>query len=286
MKNKMIFFSPDDGGESIAGSGGEVSHGDAVFDTSPKQTTGEPQPPSGPGPTAAGTPSEPPGTPPAESGFDAAKFAKEFGDTLGQRLEPLLKRQDQPQMTQEEARKLLRVWQPDDNWYAQYDNLETRKDAVASMRDALVLQADTLAQLRMREMFDQFKNEFGPHIQAFQSFADQQRDERFLSSYPQFREPGLQPLVRAVADDLAKQKQVFKTEEEAFTALAKGVEAVMKVNNPNFKLDPAGQPAGTNNQGRGRTPIPTMTPGAGGGTGRSQGGQQQPKPRGLAVFDK
>jgi hypothetical protein len=88
-----------------------------------------------------------------------------------------------------------------------------------------------------------------------------------------------------VADDLAKQKQVFKTEAEAFTALAKGVESVMKVNNPNFKLETA--QAGTNNQqGRGRTPIPTMSPGAGGGTGRSQGGQPTVKPRGLAVFDK
>jgi hypothetical protein len=189
-------------------------------------------------------------------------------------------------MTPEQARQLLRVWEPDDHWYAQYDNLETRKDAVAQMRDALILQADTLAQLRMREMFDTFRGEFSPHVEAFRQFQDQQRDERFLASYPQFHEPGLRPLVTAVADDLAKQQKVFKTEAEAFDALAKGVEAVIKVNNPNFKLDAPGGPGAANNQGRGRTSIPAMTPGAGGGTGRSQGGQQQVKPRGLAVFDK
>lgn len=278
----MMFFAPDEGGGDGGGDSGEVSHGAAAFSEA-KQTTGSPEPPS-PGSEGAETP--PAGGEPSGSGFDAARFAKEFGDTLGQRLEPLLKREpEQPPMTPEEARKLLRTWEPDDGWYAKYDNLETRKNAVSEMRDALILQADTLAQLRMKEMFETFRGEYAPHVEAFRQFQDQQRDERFLGSYPQFREPGLQPLVRAVADDLAKQKKVFKSEDEAFTALAKGVEAVIKVNNPNFKLDEPGGPGSTNNQGRGRTQIPTMTPGAGGGTGRGQGAPTQNKSRGMAIFD-
>src|SRR5262245_18610370 len=116
LKYNMMFFAPDEGGVD---GGGDTSASAAAFEA-PKQTAGEPTPPS-PGPGGAET------TPAAETveptGFDAAKFAKEFGDTLGQRLEPILRRPpEQPQMTPEEARRLLRVWEPDDAWYAQYDN--------------------------------------------------------------------------------------------------------------------------------------------------------------------
>lgn len=278
----MMFLQADTGGEG--GGAGDVSRGSAAFDA-PKQTTAEHEPPSR-GPERAETPEEAPETPkPAAESFDPARFAKEFGETLGTQLKPIIDKQAQPQMTPEEARRLLNVWEPDDGWYAQYDNLDTRKDAVAAMRDALMTQADTLAQMRMQEMLGAFRDEISPQLAAVRAYADQQRDERFTAKYPQLGNPALRPLIMAVADDMARQNKRFQNEEEAFTALASGVEAVIKVNNPEFKLETAGTGPPQNN-GRGRTGIPAMTPGAGGGTGRSAGTQKADKPRGIAVFDK
>jgi hypothetical protein len=86
----------------------------------------------------------------------------------------------------------------------------------------------------------------------------------------------------AIADDLAKKGQRFESEEKAFEALANGVEAVIKVNNPEFKLTAAGSNPEDNN-GQNRNQIPTVTPGAGGGTGRSNTPTKETK-RGIAVF--
>jgi len=291
-ENKMLFLAPDMGGGegspggdagSVAGTG-EVSRGAEVFEAPPKQTTGDHEPPPSKGTPPMGTPpvSAPSGPAPAAGAppFDASKFAQEFGSVIGDALA----RRDTPPMTQEEARRMLNYWEPDDAWFAQYDNLDTRKDAVFGMRDAMIRQADTLSQMRMKEMINALRDEFMPHIQAAQAMSVKQRDDRFLGAYPQLNNPGLRPLIKAVADDLASQGKRFDSEEEAFTALAGGVEAVIKVNNPDFKLEAVsndGQPTGRT-AGR----IPTTTPGSGGGTGRREGVAEPPKPRGLAIFDK
>jgi hypothetical protein len=189
-------------------------------------------------------------------------------------------------MTPEEARKILNIWEPDENWYKSYDNLETRADAIASMRDALVKQADTLAQFRMQEMIDQFRQEVMPHLTTSTQLVNQQREERFRTTYPQLADDGLQPLVKAVAQDFVDRGQIFKSESEMFKALASGVEAVLKVNNPEFKLEAVTSQNGSTTQGRSSRSLPVTTPGGGGGTGRREGQNQPAKPRGMAIFDK
>lgn len=292
-KNMMFFDAETGGGE---GGGAPAPSGEAgltrgaeAFEPVPtKITTSERPLPGEKPPVPAQTEPKPGEEGASVPAFDPAKFAQEFGATLGATLKPVIEqgRQAAPPMTPEEARRLLNVWEPDDAWYAKYDNLDSRKDAVAMMRDALIKQADTLAQYRMQEMIDNLKREVMPHLQSVAEMSNRQREERFHATYPQLSHPELQPLVSAVSQDLVARGQRFRTEGEVFAALAKGVEAVIKVNNPEFKLEatPNGAPSST--EGRGGRQIPVTTPGGGGGTGRREGGQQTAKPRGLAIFDK
>jgi hypothetical protein len=295
IKYKMKFFAPDEGGgeggggDAIASSGGEISRGDAAFEPVVKQTTGDKPLPGKKEhaegvPTHEGTPTEPSG-----SGFDASKFAKEFGDTLGTTLKPILEKattEPEVPMTPEEARRILNVWEPDEQWYAQYDNLETRGDAVQAMRDGLVRQADTIAQFRMREMVDALRQEVMPHLTSATQTANQAREERFKVQFPQLKETALQPLIKAVAQDLVDRQQTFQSEPELFKALAGGVEAVLKVNNPDFKLETTNGGGQQIQQGRSGRSLPVTTPGGGGGTGRREGGSKPEKPKGMAIFDK
>lgn len=293
----MMFFAPDEGGgeggasggDAIASSGGEVSRGAAAFEPVTKQTTGDkPLPGEKSAPSGAGADvgAE---TTTSSGSFDASKFAKEFGDTLGTTLKPILEqaRPQEPEMTPEEARRILNVWEPDEQWYARYDNLETRTEAVNEMRDGLIRQADTIAQFRMKEMVDQLRGEVMPHLQQSAQVANQQREERFKVTYPQLKEPALQPLIKAVAQDFVDRQQTFQSEGELFKALAGGVEAVLKVNNPEFKLETVTSQNGSETtQGRSPRSLPVTSPGGGGGTGRREGGPKPEKPRGLAIFDK
>lgn len=287
----MMFLAGETGEGGGGGPASDVglTRGAQAFEPTPKTSAGEQPLPTKPseGPKGAETPSEP--EPGAQPAFDPAKFAETFGTKLGDVLKPVIEQVQtpaEPQMTPEEARRILNVWEPDDNWYAQYDNLETRKDAVASMRDALITQADTLAQMRMREMIDAFKQEILPGIQNVQQTANQQREERFHSTYPLLAKPELRPLVDAIATDLHSRGQTFKTETEVFKAIANGVEAVLKVNNPEFKLETAETGGGQQTNDRGGRQLPVTTPGGGGGTGRRESGQKPAKPRGIAIFDK
>lgn len=294
----MIFFDAesgggDGGGTPPAGGGEVVSRGAAAFEPVTKTTTGEPPLPkpktpevpaqTGPKPEAGA--GEPPATP--EPPFDASKFAKEFGATLSETLRPVIDKATPtaPPMTPEEAKRILNVWEPDDNWYAQYDNLETRADAVAAMRDGLIRQADTLNQLRMREAIDQLREEIMPGFQMVSQTANQQREERLHSRYPQLAKPEMQPLVHAIATDMVQRQQTFTSETELFKALANGVEAVLKQSNPEFKLESPdnGAPQPVDRGGR---QLPVTTPGGGGGAGRRADDSKPAKPRGLAVFDK
>lgn len=280
----------DAGGDGGAPSGDAgLTQGLGVFEAPTKTTTGDHEPPTVPaqnGPKREGDGAVEPKAP-AEGGFDASKFAKEFGATLSETLKPVIeKASPEPPMTPEEARRLLNVWEPDENWFKNYDNLETRADAVTQMRDALIKQADTLAQMRMREMVDALREEIMPGLQSVSEAANQQREERFGSAYPQLANEAMRPLIRAIAQDMVDNGKTFKSEGELFKALAGGVEAVIKVNNPDFKLEAAKDGQFQKPADRGGRNIPVTTPGGGGGTGRRESSSKGEKPRGIAIFDK
>src|SRR2546430_10997963 len=176
LKYKMMFFDADAGGGEGGGGGGEGTKGAAVFDAPTfappaKSTTGTQEPPSGgegdggagegSGTGGAGTDTGEGDTGGGEGGaakgglVDAAALAKEFGGVLGEHLKTITPKEPvAPPMSKEEAQKLLKVWNPTKEWVTKFDNLETRESALAEMRDGLVIQADTLAQLRMQELMD------------------------------------------------------------------------------------------------------------------------------------
>lgn len=289
----MKFFQGDAGGAigggemggDTGGAGAPDSLGGAAFMPPAKDSTGnKPLPPDKlDGKIAEQDPQVPAQGEPKPPGFDPSAFAKEFGQSVAESLKTATK-PEAPPMTREEAAKLLNVWNPDDAWYASYDNLESRKVAVEQMRDGLIRQADTIAQLRMQEELTKLREEYAPKLSMIEEHANQQREARFHGAFPQLKNPGLQPLISAVTENLVKEGKTFTSESEMFKAVANGVAAVIKVTNPDFNIEEtAGEsPA---NIGRQNNSIPVTTPGAGGGTGRSTGAVKGPVKKGLSIFD-
>lgn len=284
----MKFFEGDAGGGTGGGDvGGGESLGGAAFTPPAKMTTGDrPLPPDKLDEKIAGhDPQVPAQTEPKPPGFDPTAFAKTFGESVAQSLKGTVGAPAAPPpMTKEEAARLLNVWEPDDMWYKEYDNLETRKDAVNKMRDGLIRQADTIAQLRMQEELTKLREEYAPKMSLIEEHTNRQREERFHGTFPQLKNPGLQPLINAVTENLVKEGKTFTTESEMFKAVANGVAAVIKVTNPDFNLEETAGASPANN-GRTNNSIPVTTPGAGGGTGGTVGAGKGPVKKGLSIFD-
>ena len=247
------------------GSGGGGA-GQAVFDApEPSHDTGE----AGEGgePSAAEQPRYQPPT------VDARHLAHEFGNVLGQHFKP-----PQKEITVEEAKRMLNVWEPSPEWIAKYDNIETRNQALAEQRDGVIRQADTIMQYRMREMMQQMEQRYSPVVEYMQQNEARAGEYRFAQSYPALASPALRPVLFAVSQSLLQQGVRFRSEAEMFNTIAKGVESVVKVNQPDFKLGNGARP-----QQRGG--IPVTTPGAGGGSDSGGGTSGARKPRGLAIWD-
>jgi hypothetical protein len=259
-KDEMMFWQEDDGG----GGGGE-SPGMAVFEGEPGSTEQAAEPAAKPEPAPT---------------VDARQLASEFGHVIGQHFQP-----PQKEMTVEEAKKLLNVWEPTPDWLAKYDNLETRDQAIAEQRDGLIKQADTIMRFRMNEMMQQMEQRYAPVVEYMQRQEAQAGEYRFAQHFPQLNQPGLRPLLYSVAQSLLASGARFNSEPELFTAIARGVESVIKVSNPQFSLTNggSGSPPQAKRTAPGPGSIPVTTPG-GGGTGAPKG-TGPPKPRGLAIFD-
>src|SRR5215813_1812612 len=116
-----IYYEAD-----VGGSGGGVtgeSLGGSVF-TPPAKLGGEKPLPNVEEKVASHDPQKSPGTisaptpeTPAPTPFDPSAFAKEFGASVVDGLKPVLESKTEQQMSPEEARRLLNVWEPDDGWF-------------------------------------------------------------------------------------------------------------------------------------------------------------------------
>ncbi len=257
----LFFDAPDD-----AGGGGERGLA-ALEDENPKPSV-EAEPEPKPEPVVP---------------FDPAAFAKTFATELAPHLKPAAPAEKE--LTPEEAKKLLNVWEPDDKWYAKFDNMETRNEALREQRDGLAKQYDTLYQFRQQEFEERMSARFGPLEQQYQQANAQAQESRLHASFPDLAKPEFTPLVRAIAQDFVAKGQTFPDEATLFKALASGVEAVIKTQNPNFKLADGSTPeAQTKKQTSTTGKIPVTSSGAGGGGGNTP--PAAAKPRGLSVFDK
>ena len=277
-----MFLAPD--GAEGGGGGGEAgeSRGQAVFDE-PQQGSQEGRGDlgsggEGPGSGGAGQRTQGPAM------VDAGVLAERFGQVIGQHFQP-----PQRQMTVEEAERLLNVWKPTKEWLAKYDNLESREQAIAEMRDGVIRHSDTITQYRLREMMERMQQVYGPVVEHMQMEQARAGENRFKEAYPELAQEGVRPLLYAVSQNLLGQGVQFRSEREMFQAIASGVEAVIKVSNPEFKLNGGnggGTPATATKRKQGPAAvggIPVTTPGSGGGAGPK--GPPVAKPRGLAIFD-
>src|SRR5580765_9113471 len=265
-KNDRMFLEGDDGGGMGGGDDGS-SRGIDVFEGGEQQ----PQAPE-PQQREAQPQREAPAT------VDARQLANEFGQVIGQHFKP-----PQREMTTEEAKRLLSVWEPTKEWLAKYDNLETREQAIAEQRDGMIRQADTLMRYRISEMMQQMEERYSPALEAVRQQEARAGEWRFSQMFPQLNHEALRPLLFSVAQSMLANGVQAKNERELFTAIARGVESVIKVSNPQFSLESNGTqvPPGKRT-GHTAGALPVTTPGAGGGGQRGPG---PPKPRGLAVFD-
>ena len=276
-KDKMLFRDGEDGGDG-GGGGGEAdtssSRGIEVFEDGAEDRQQQPEAPGG-----AVRQQEP-----QQPTVDARQLATEFGNVIGQHFKP-----PQKEVSVEEAKRLLNVWEPTKEWLAKYDNLETRDAAIAEQRDGLIRQADTIMRYRMSEMQQQMEERYAPVVQYMQQQEARAGEWRFTQSFPQLAHEGLRPLLFSVSQNLLSQGVRFRDERELFTAIARGVEAVIKVSNPTFSLESngsSGEGAAVPQQrriGHTKGSIPVTTPGAGGSGGPKGGGP--PKARGIAIFD-
>jgi hypothetical protein len=282
-EDEMMFREGDDGG-GFGGGGGDLgggaepsegSRGAAVFEGG----EGQGQAPKGP---PAQPQAQPQGPVAAPAQVDARQLAAEFGQVIGQHFQP-----PRQQISVEEAKRILNVWEPTPEWLAKYDNLETRNQAIAEQRDGLIRQADTIMQYRMREMQQMMEERYAPVVHHMRQQEARAGEWRFAQSYPQLNNPALRPLLFSVAQNLLAAGARFRSEGEMFQAIARGVESVIKVSNPQFSLEAAaasnGKPVGQSGGQRPVGSLPVTTPGAGGGGGPK--GPAPVKPRGLAIFD-
>ena len=274
LRNRLWFLSPDEGGGE-GGNGGEGNgggRGAAVFD----DDTG-----GGDGGSGGG---EQPTPEPKTNVVDAAALAKEFGNQIAGVLGNQQQQQGQPKrdLSPEEIKKLLKVWEPSDDWLKKFGNLETQKDAILEMRDGLLQQFDTIGQMRLQETVSGLEGKFSPALEYVTKAEQRERDQRLAEKYEFLGKKEIKPLVAAITSQIEKSGQKFANEDEHFDAIAKSVEAVVKSTNPEFSLAAATTEKKQNNNSQ-RSGLPVTTHGAGGG-----GGGRTPAPaksRGAAVFD-
>lgn len=216
--------------------------------------------------------------------FDAAALSAALGPGIADAIKNALPRQQQEpkQLSPEEIKKQLNVWDPDDTFVQEFGNLETQKAAWAKHRDALIRQADTITQIRLaamrEEMEKMYEEKYGPVLQQFTKQQEREVESRFNTTYPDLAKKEYAPLLTGVAQQLKASGKKYTKEEEFFTDLAKGAEAVIKTVAPNFTLSQGSKTT----TGSTRNAIPVTTGGGGGGGGRSGGGGA-PKGGNLAL---
>jgi uncharacterized membrane protein YdfJ with MMPL/SSD domain len=264
-KDKMLRFfdEPNDGG----GEGG--SPGANAFEPEDGTTT-----------TTVDEPEKP-----VASMVDAKQLAQEFGGQLREFAQTVTTAREEKKITPEEAKKLLRIWEPNEEFVKKFGNLETQLPALVEMRDGLLTQFDTLSQHRLREVMTEMEKKYAPALEALQQMQHEQRETRFNSVYPQLAKPTLKPLLQAVAQKMVDGGKKFDDEGAMFDAIAKEVETVIKETNPDFKLEKASGSSPAKDKTKTTNSIPVTTSGAGGGTGTRGGDKTANKPRGVAVFD-
>ena len=216
--------------------------------------------------------------PQAQPGLDEAAIAR-IGAEIAKNM-PKPKEEPAPPMTPEEAKKVLKVWEPTDEWLQKFGNLETQKAAIAELRDGVIGQAAVLAQTFAAENARRMEEQYKPVQRFVQQLQAEQQDARFARFRPDIVKDEFRPIIKSVAEAVLAKNPTFKSEEEYFNAVANGVDGVLKSINPEHKPAVRRQPSNAN-------ALPVSTPGTGGGgAGNGEGSGGSSGPRGIDLFAK
>lgn len=268
-KYKKLFLSPE-------GDAGGGDKGAAVFEPEEgEQQQGEEQQQA-----------------PPQATVNAEALAQSFGAVLKEHFKPAAtqttpeKRVDE--LSQEELEKLTEAFPITDDWIKRFDNLETRPQALKELQRGLVKQSDNFARRRLKEFRDELEPQLQQATRVISEMHERQLTERFHNRYPDLSNPALEPVIQTITTELHRSGKKYTKETELFDDIAKNVESVIKVHNPNFKLSAAGSTPAAKTQQRARSGggLPVTTPGSGGGSAAGATSTQPNKPRGLAIFDK
>jgi hypothetical protein len=145
-----------------------------------------------------------------------------------------------------------------------------------------VKHTDTITQYRVKEAMTGMDAKINPVLEFIKNQQNEQAETRLKTAYPDLAKPGMDDLISAVSAGLVKQGKKYEKEGDLFGDIAKGVEKVIQVHDPKFKLSTGSNPAKTKTKPA--NSIPVTTSGSGGGTGGG-GGEGPAKPRGIAIFD-
>lgn len=172
--------------------------------------------------------------------------------------------QQQPQgMTEEEFRRVFNVYNPDK---ALFDAMgwEMTPEKVAILTQAFqgsARQAATMAAYQLEAYKQEIAKRLAP-IAAYMEEAQMEKQKsRFLSKYPDLK--GLEPLLVRIKDSFIREGRRFKTEDEAFQAVA---EAAREVKQQILSAN-GGAAVGQSQTQRQPTSSQRMAPLSGGGQG-------------------
>jgi hypothetical protein len=224
-----------------------------------------------------------PGIPPPTPAVDSASIAQIVASTMQQ-----FQQQNAPaprQMTAEEAAAHFQVWNPDERYVNDINQLvdpsipmEDRHRILAAMRDGIVNQAFRAAELLVEQRLAQVDQRYAPVLAQAQQMEAKQLQKDFEGRYPQLK--GQEELVNSITAGLSAQGYRPKDKNEAFESVARLAEGILRKVNPEFKLTP------TQSGGGRRTPAMAGT-NMGGQTGgfQSQAGRPASGKRGgIAPF--
>lgn len=220
--------------------------------------------------------------------FDAREFAHLAGKSFATSLQENQRQQEsQKQMSPEEAKKALNVWEPDDAFFQRYGNLDTQKAAMLEMRDGLIKQMDTIMQARQFQADMQWKQQFEPVAQMLTQRQQAEQISKFEAAYPSLAKSGLSDMRSAIGQRL-QQTGAFqnKSESEAFDILANAMASSIKEVHPDFSLGNAQTVSRTVRSGNGITPSSTGSGGGGSGTGGNEGNQGFKTPKAVSFLPK
>lgn len=194
-----------------------------------------------------------------------------------------------PPITEAEAKKILKVWEPTPEWQAKFDNLETRGAALTDLRNGMALQMDTVTQFRLQELQQQFNQSVAPIQQYILAQESNARESRFNETFKDVGTPELKPLRDAIVTSLATAGQFNgKTEADAFKLIATTMESVIQTHKPDFKLSAGGAPApsgATKQPTNGNALRPSTGGASGGGGGKPAGDDNKSKSKVVALLD-